>query len=397
MKKTLLLLALYLNGLVFAQSVTKTMQLLPDTGQISSYTTTFGEDNDYAINTPSYTDNGDGTITDNITGLMWQQADGGEMTFENALIYCNTLTFAGYSDWRLPSPKESFSILNQQYSNPATNTTFFTITAADYWWTNTFQVNDSNKVWVTNAGGGIGNHPKTETLSAGGTKKFHVRAVRDTTTPVIIPNHFTDNADGTVTDNLTQLVWQQVPNATALSWEQAIGYAESLSLAGYNDWRLPNIKELQSLNDDSRYNPSVATNFFSNVGVGNYWSSTTLKPNPTNPSSAWYWNTSFGITSYDLKSNSNYVLCVRGIPTTLGIATSITNQAIIAVYPNPFVSKITVGIPNSGIYCELYTASGQLLYVGTAIDKQDFSTLPKGTYTLKLKDTHTSGIQLLKQ
>jgi hypothetical protein len=68
---------------------------------------------DYLINAPSYKINGNGTITDNVTGLMWQQTDGGEMTFERALVYCDTLTLAGYTDWRLPTNHELFSILNQ--------------------------------------------------------------------------------------------------------------------------------------------------------------------------------------------------------------------------------------------------------------------------------------------
>ena len=57
---------------------------LPDTGQNTHYTTTPGEDADFIINPPTFTDNGDGTITDNNTGLMWQKTDGGEMTFETA-------------------------------------------------------------------------------------------------------------------------------------------------------------------------------------------------------------------------------------------------------------------------------------------------------------------------
>jgi len=284
---------------------------LPDTGETTSYTTTFGEDNDYSINIPSFTNNGNGTITDNITGLMWQQTDGGEMTIENAVTYCNNLTLGGYSDWRLPTPIEAYSILNHQNVNPAINTTYFTLTAAEYWWTSTFQVGDATKVWCTNAGGGIGNHPKSETISAGGTKKFHVRAVRTVITPKII-TRFTDNGNGTITDNLTQLIWQKVPNTTALTWEQALNYAENLSLAGATDWRLPNIKELQSLNDETLINPSINTNYFTGIGVKNYWSSTTL-PNQT--TKAWYWNTQFGITTYDTKTNTDYVICVKGIPT----------------------------------------------------------------------------------
>ena len=129
MIKKLLFGFLVLNStLFFGQSVSKTIQLLPDTGQTTSYTTLFGEDHDYLINMPVFTLNGDGTVTDTVTGLMWQQADGGEMTYENALVYCDTLTLGGYTDWKLPSDQEAYSILNHQRTNPAIDITIFTPT-----------------------------------------------------------------------------------------------------------------------------------------------------------------------------------------------------------------------------------------------------------------------------
>jgi len=393
MKKIYFLL---ISTISLAQVVTKSIVLLPDTGQTTSYTTTLGEDNDYSINTPSYTNNGNGTITDNITGLMWQQVDGGEMTIENAPIYCQGLTLGGYSDWRLPTPLESFSILNLQRNNPAMNTTFFPSSGADYWWTNTFQANDNTKVWCTNAGGGIGNKPKSETISAGGVKSYHVRAVRNVTLPTILPNHFTDNGNGTITDNLTQLIWQKVPYSTALTWEQALNYAVSLSLTGATDWRLPNIKELQSLNDESITNPSVNTTYFGTIGVKNYWSSTTLLPNPNNLTSAWIWNTQFGITTYDSKTNTNYVICVRGNPT-------LSNQELanetdkIRIYPNPFSSKLNI-LNATGIEIyELYDVTGKQIYIGKNLEKEDFSALSKGVYFLEINGKTTSKIKLIKE
>ena len=377
----------------FGQNVTKTMSLLPDTGQNLSYTTTFGEDNDYNINVPSYTNNGNGTITDNITGLMWQQVDGGEMTIENATTYCDNLVLGGFSDWRLPSPMESFSILNHQNNNPAMNTTFFTASLAEYWWTNTYQAGDNTKVWCTNAGGGIGNHPKSETISAGGIKKFHVRAVRNSSIPTIIANHFTDNGNGTITDNFTQLIWQKNPNTTAQTWDSALAYTENISLASATDWRLPNIKELQSLNDESVANPSVNAAFFSAIGVHNYWSATSL-PNQT--TKAWYWNTQFGITTYDTKTNTNYVICVKGNPTTLAINDVNLNSKTI-IYPNPFSLKINIDHATGNEIFELYNEMGQQIFTGKNIDKQDFSGVAKGNYLLKIVGEGTSKHKLIKQ
>ena len=389
MKKYLFILA---TALSFAQSVNKTMNLLPDTGQTNSYTATFGEDNDYNINVPSYTNNNNGTITDIVTGLMWQQTDGGEMTIDNAFIYANNLVLAGFSDWRLPSPKESFGILNHQNNNPALNTTYFTNTNAGYWWTNTYQVGDNTKVWTTNAGGGIGNKPKSETISAGGTFKFHARCVRDVNVALIV-GHFLDNGNGTITDNLTQLIWQKVPSTTPLSWENAIAYAESLSLTNATDWRLPNIKELQSLNDENLANPSVNQTYFSTIGTKNYWSSTSVQNQILN---SWYWNTQYGITTFAAKTATNYVMCVKGNPVNLA-ANAVDIYPKRNVYPNPFLSKIFIeNIVGDELY-EMYNNIGQLIFEGKNIEKQDFSGLQKGIYFLEINGESVSKIKLIKE
>jgi hypothetical protein len=338
MKKTLVLCVIIINStLFFGQSVSKTIQLLPDTGQTQSYTTTFGEDHDYLINAPSFTNNNNLTITDNVTGLMWQKGDGGEMTIESAITYCDNLVLGGYSDWRLPIPIEAFSILNHQNSNPAIDTNYFTSTAAEYWWTSVFELNSTTKVWCINAGGGIGNKPKTETISAGGLKKFHARAVRNISTPTTITNHFTDNGDGTITDNLTQLVWQKIPSTETFIWDRALVYAEGLTIGTSSDWRLPNIKELQSLNNELAINPSVFAPYFTGLGVHNYWSSTTVLNQTL---SAAYWSTALGITTNDLKSNSNYVLCVRGNP-TLSVKQETLNASI-KIHPNPSSDFVSI-------------------------------------------------------
>lgn len=325
--------------LLSAQPVLKTMKRLPGTGQTTSYTTTFGEDADYNFNPPFFILNGNGTVTDTVTGLMWQKTDGGEMTIENATIYCDTLTLGGFSDWRLPNCHELFSILNHSKANPALNTTYFTASLAEYWWSSQKQANDASKVWCTNAGGGIGNHPKLETISAGGTKKFHVRAVRDISNPSTIPNHFINNNDGTVTDLLTGLMWKQVPLIDSVTWEQALIDAEGLSFAGYADWRLPDIKELQSINDEGLINPSINISSFTGIKIGNYWSSTTL-PNQT--SKAWYLDTHFGVTTYLEKTNKNYIVCVRNGGALSAIKEGSDCLLNYKFYPNPSKGKIEI-------------------------------------------------------
>ncbi len=289
---------------------TITISKLPDTGQSTSYTATFGEDADYNLNVPSLTVKGDGTVIDNNTGLMWQQSDGGEMTIEKAAIYCDTLTLAGYSDWRLPTGIESFGILNHDKLNPAMDVTYFPKTLAEYWWTSELRADDATKVWATNSGGGIGAHPKSETISAGGVKHFHVRAVRNISTPAAAVPRFLDNGNGTVTDRALGLIWQKIQPSLTMTWENALTFSDSLSLAGYTDWRLPNIKELQSLNDAGLTKPSIDKTIFTSMAIGKYWSSTTQFNSATR---AWYLDCEYGIVTYELKTVQYNVLCVRGL------------------------------------------------------------------------------------
>ena len=378
----------------FSQSVYKSMKHLPDTGETISYTATPGEDNDYTIYPPYFIHNGDGTVTDTVTGLMWQQKDGGEMTIERAQYYCDTLTLGGHTDWRLPSPHEGFSILNHQHANPAVDTTVFTTTLAEYWWSNLRQANDSTKIWVTNAGGGIGNHPKNETISAGGVKHFNVRAVRDITPPPTIPAHFSDNGNGTITDNLTGLTWQKSSSTDSITWEQALNYSDTLTLAGFNDWRLPNIKELQSINIETAINPSLNTTYFPTLGTNKFWSSTTL-PNQT--TKAWYLYTQFGITTYDFKTYKHYVLCARGNQ-NLTVGISKNENENISVYPNPFTSFITIKPTAPNATYELTNSLGQIIFSGKNIQSHDFSSINKGLYFIKIYDnTSAKVLKLIKE
>jgi hypothetical protein len=389
--RNIFLLSLFFISINGYAQVSKTMKRLPDTGQTTSYATIFGEDNDYNLNIPTYINNNNGTIADTVTGLMWQAGDGGEMSIENAIVFCDSLTLGGYTNWRLPNAQESFSILNLQNANPALNTTYFTNTGAEYWWTSERQANDTNKIWCTNAGGGMGNHPRTETISAGGTKKFHVRAVRDVVTPITIPNHFIDNGDSTITDNLTNLIWQKYPNINIQNWEQALLYSENLVLANATDWRLPNIKELQSLNDENVIQPSVTAPYFQNIGVKKYWSSTSL---PNQITKAWYWDTQFGITTYDVKTNSNIVICVRTKPEIPTAIFDVDLENIIQVYPNPFFDFIKIKDKLQTEMVVLTNVQGQIIYQGKEIELQDFSSSPKGIYFLKSKN---QTIKLIKE
>ena len=94
-----------------------------------------------------------------------------------------------------------------------------------------------------------------------------------------------------------------------LTWSEAQAYAQTLTLGGADDWRLPTIAELQSLNDESRRDPSIDTRAFPGAQATRYWSETTLFSR--DPSRAWFLEFRAGIASYDTKTVAHAVRCVR--------------------------------------------------------------------------------------
>src|SRR3989337_786541 len=91
---------------------------------------------------------------------------------------------------------------------------------------------------------------------------------------------FTVSADGyCITDDLTGLMWVRLPDGVKrTTWQQALDYANGLSLCGYTDWRLPNVNELESLINAEQSNTAtwLNTQGFNNVQYHGYWSSTSF-------------------------------------------------------------------------------------------------------------------------
>ncbi|MFM8879282.1 MAG: DUF1566 domain-containing protein, partial [Verrucomicrobiota bacterium] len=287
---------------------------LPDTGQTSKANLPVsGADSDYTLDPPAYRDNGDGTVTDLVTGWTWQKVDGGEMTWERAKAYAATNTLAGVAagGWRLPTVHELASLLLYSRQNPALDTAFFAASGgnADYWWSRDTLANDASRVWVANAGGGTGPKVQSETLSGGGTLRYHTRLIRGTAPASPPQPRFRSRGDGTVEDLWTGLMWQQAEVASPMDWGQALLTAENLTLGGFQDWRLPNIRELRSLNDESRTGPSIDSAVFPGAKAGRYWTST-LQNNRT--THAWFVEFISGITSQTSRETLLWVRAVRG-------------------------------------------------------------------------------------
>jgi hypothetical protein len=133
---------------------------------------------------------------------------------------------------------------------------------------------------------------------------------------VSVSPRFTDHGDGTVTDNLTGLMWaKNVNDNGTMIWNDAIDYANNLSLGTegcgttYTDWRLPNLFELESLRDMRNFNPALPSGHpFTNVQNGYYWSSTT---HPNQYLLAWYMSFFYGYIDYNNKASYYNVWPVR--------------------------------------------------------------------------------------
>ncbi|MCI5191561.1 MAG: DUF1566 domain-containing protein [Candidatus Electrothrix sp. AU1_5] len=235
-----------------------------------------GQDAHYNGNQPSYTDNNDGTVTDNVTGLVWQKNVGEKMTWSAANALASTLNLAGYNDWRLPTIKELYSLIlftgaKGDGTNPETYTLFIDtdyfvqpfgdttagerIMDAQTWsateYVGTTMDGNATVFGVNFIDGRIKGYPKYDPpLNTASQGTAYFRFVRGNSDYGV--NNFVDNEDGTISDLATGLMWQQADDGTARDWEDALAYAEALELAGHDNWRLPNAKELQSIVDYTR-------------------------------------------------------------------------------------------------------------------------------------------------
>jgi hypothetical protein len=265
----------------------------------------YGQDAQYTGNVPSYTDNGDGTVTDNVTGLIWtQELSDYSMLWSDAEAYAQSLTTGGITDWRVPTVKELWSIRDFSQGWPWLDTDYFHLVgdgsqgAQQHSWSSNYYLVDTdeakkNIAFVVN--------DWTGHIKAMDGKRF----VRCVSGKEYGTNNFQDNNDRTVTDEATGLMWAQDDSGEAMNWEEALSYAENSEYAGYDDWRLPNVKELQSIVDYSGVFPSIDTSVFNITKIVNeagnddfpyFWTSTSNPYiDPNDEDGYWYaWYVAFG-------------------------------------------------------------------------------------------------------
>jgi len=332
-EKTILTTA---NNLSYPVVDTNQKWCFSDTEAIECGEAFVGQDAQYEGLQAAYQDNGDGTVTDINTGLMWIKDAGEKVYYSETVEKLETYSFAGYDDWRLPTIKELYSLaqfsgVDASMANSSDVEGLWPLIDDDYF---VFLYGDKNggqrtidsqwltsSVYVSNVYGdmscffgfnfsdgrikcyGLDDSP------AGGYFAQFVRGNEDYGV-----NNYVDNGDQTITDKATGLTWTQNDSGKALGFGDALNYCEALSVGGVDKWRLPNTKELHTLVDYSRspdttnsatidplFNLTQIMNEAGQQDYGQYWSSTTLISYPSDVASATY--ISFGrAMGYDRRS-----------------------------------------------------------------------------------------------
>jgi hypothetical protein len=278
---------------------------LPRTGQSMSY----AAGDDYAqakgVAWPSarFVDNGNGTVSDNLTGLVWLKNAGcfAPANWAAALTAANQLASGacGLSDgstagqWRMPNANELESLVDVSRANPAVSAgaPFVNIDLAHAYWTSTtYTALNTNAMairftdgrWINGADSGDGsfNNSKTTSTNAlwavksggtglvqllatgvyngqgGGSFGTNDDAALQLGAPLTSPR-FIDNGNGTLTDTVTGLTWLKKADCIRQSWNGALAAINGLASGqcGLTDgstagqWRLPNRQEMLSLSD----------------------------------------------------------------------------------------------------------------------------------------------------
>jgi len=353
--------------------------LLPRTGQYATYAA--GDDGELRMGlawpTPRLVDNGNGSVTDTLTGLLWPadanlmvsrdpafDHDGdGKVPLQAALDYIallNSENYLGHSDWRLPNRKELMSLIDFSRFDPVLPLyhPFLSVVSAPYWtsttvsgsptrsWTvnlydgqvwETAKTIEAGYVWPVRTGSsGTLQLPATGQIScyddggnflscAGTGEDGDLQKGAARPSP-----RYTDLGDGSVLDHLTGLMipWDgnlmatrdpafdndDSPGDGRVYWADALNYVAKLNseiFLGYNDWRLPNVIELESFIDGEANQPALSAGApFGNVRTdAAYWSGTTQAADTAN---AWVVHMGSGYVVANFKANrKRYVWPVR--------------------------------------------------------------------------------------
>lgn len=436
-----------LIALLLIPAITVHAWPIPKTGQTKCYNNTaeitcpgpgdlfFGQDGNIQAGlswpTPRFTDSSNGTLIDNLTGLIWVKnanvmadrdpsfdndgtAGDGAVTWDHALDYVKKLNqenYLGYNDWRLPNRNERESLTNAEYNDAPWLQSVGFINVKDYnYWTSSTGANLRSYAWLFGTtsvsdlkthfyyvhpvrSGSLGTVTVLQTgqttcwdssgivISCAGTGQDG-----DLQTGAAWPSpRFINNGNETIKDNLTGLTWTSQANApgpaacspgTSKTWQNALSHITCLNnnnYKGFSDWRLPNRKELLSLvnleaSDHIGWLSSSGFTDLPGGSVGYYWISTTAS---LNVSTAWIIEMLYpALNNNAIKASQSFrVWPVRSEATGVQVIPVSLNFGDV---PKGSTKDFTLTVKNTG--------GGTL--TGNATTTAPFSIVSDGSYSL---------------
>ncbi|MBC8131575.1 MAG: DUF1566 domain-containing protein [Deltaproteobacteria bacterium] len=252
-------------------------------------------------NPQSYDVSTAGIVLDKVTGLVWQSAaNTSGMLWPAARNHCLHLSLAGADDWRLPSFIELVSLVDFSRRDPAIDTTAFPRPVGGTVWTSTPVLGSPSEAWYVSFNNGFTYQGHENLLP------IDVRCVRGGAVDPVGARYAFPTPQ-TVSDKQTGLLWQRTADGQTRTWDAAVAVCRALDLSGPG-WRLPSMKELQTLLDLSRQLPALDPVAFPIAPTEQYWTSSTLKGSATD---AWFISFRLGAASTIGRDNPSFVRCVR--------------------------------------------------------------------------------------
>ncbi len=309
----------------------------------------------------TYADNGDGTVTDPTTGLVWMRCAMGQTwtgstcsgtatayTWDQAVALTNKATFAGKSDWRLPNIRELQTIVDRaMVKRPTLDTTAFPNAPVSVFWSGSTYLPNPGGAWIVDFYNGFNNaNYKTDTNVVRLVRSGQSFGLLDIARPSA---DYVDHGDGTATHSPTSLIWQRCAvgqtwtggtcagAASAVTWDDAMRL--NSGLGGKTDWRLPTEDELLSLVDYSKSLPAINSALFPNVPQAGFWSGSSYSPDPN---VAWFVDFDNGFTYAVIKTHAFYVRLVRNAQSNSPSIFTITPAVGAATGSQVVSSAITV-------------------------------------------------------
>lgn len=297
-------------------------------------------------------------VTDGVTGLQWQGCASGQtgagctgdatlMTWYDAQTFCEGASFGGHDDWVLPSSFALQSITDYGTTSPAIDRGVFVNAPSkfaddyDQWWiecmwSSSDYVDDPEVAWalMVNSGDvaeGSGLEYHLHDKAAEGWEGCYARCVRP---PAPAPwQRFMKlepvAGEPVVADVISEVMWMgcslgqggsdcgDAQQASMVDWKSALAACEERVWGGYDDWHLPDVKQLRSLVDQSTRSPAIDGTLFPGTpyygvgmttpNVGQYWSSTARSYN----SFALYVDFGSGFSHFYEQGEARHVRCVR--------------------------------------------------------------------------------------